>query len=154
MQFTYKKKPLWIPECISNNILRIKDVFIDKRIMTFEECRIKFPNINNAFMYHYLIRNAIDPHLSKLTENSNDYSEIYFRNSFFGEVGQKGFLKHLSHDNQTNSQGSVITPICTQTWYRKYGVLIDQSHWSLIHKLKETRLKALSWKILHNVYPT
>ena len=149
MQFTYKKKTMWIPEC-----LRVKDVLVNERMMTLEQFTSRYPNVKNAFMYHNLITNAINPYLSKLDENGNYQPGFYFRDNIIGEVGRKGYLTHLKRDNQTNNEGAYITPICTQTWFRKYGVLIDQSHWSLIHKLKETRLKALSWKILHNIYPT
>ena len=35
-----------------------------------------------------------------------------------------------------------------------YDVEILDINWQLVHKLKEGKLIALSWKILHNIYPT
>ena len=38
---------------------------------------------------------------------------------------------------------------------RKFGLEIDEHIWSMPSLVtKETRLRVLQWKILHNVYPT
>ena len=31
---------------------------------------------------------------------------------------------------------------------------IDQEHWDILCELKETRLRAITWKVLHNIFPT
>ena len=31
---------------------------------------------------------------------------------------------------------------------------IDKRHWTIVHEMKETKLRALAWKVLHNIYPT
>ena len=40
-------------------------------------------------------------------------------------------------------------------WSRKFGLEIDEHIWSIPSLVtKETRLRVLQWKILHNIYPT
>ena len=41
-----------------------------------------------------------------------------------------------------------------ELWERKLGILLEKSHWSIIKQLKESRLKSLWWKIVHNIFPT
>ena len=46
-------------------------------------------------------------------------------------------------------------PCAVNFWHRKLGVEITQTHWeATINATKETRLRVLHWKILHNIYPT
>ena len=46
------------------------------------------------------------------------------------------------------------TPTCVGTWKRKYGIDVNSSHWKLLKDIKESRLRSLCWKIMHNIYPT
>jgi len=47
------------------------------------------------------------------------------------------------------------TPHCEQFWERKYNLRINKTTWLTARKVtKETRLRTLHWKILHNIYPT
>ena len=40
-------------------------------------------------------------------------------------------------------------------WSRKFGLKIHEHIWSLLSLVtKETKLRVLQWKILHNIYPT
>ena len=40
-------------------------------------------------------------------------------------------------------------------WLNKFNIQITSEHWlTVIRATKETRLRALHWKILHNIYPT
>ena len=49
--------------------------------------------------------------------------------------------------------GSV--PCANGFWHRKFGTEIDKCIWSLPAVVtKETRLRVLQWKLLHNIYPT
>ena len=49
----------------------------------------------------------------------------------------------------------VSTPCANNFWKRKLNVELNDKVWSLVHQAtKETRLRVLHWKILHNIYPT
>ena len=40
-------------------------------------------------------------------------------------------------------------------WLRKYQLVISQGYWNIAPECnKETRLRVLQWKILHNIWPT
>ena len=46
-------------------------------------------------------------------------------------------------------------PCAKGFWSRKFGLEVDEHIWSIPSLVtKETRLRVLQWKILHNIYPT
>ena len=48
-----------------------------------------------------------------------------------------------------------VKPIACALWNRKFGITINNSTWSrAIDATRETRLRVLHWKIMHNIYPT
>ena len=47
-----------------------------------------------------------------------------------------------------------VKPRCINMWMQKYNHNIDEYTWKTMNITKETRLKALQWKIIHNIYPT
>ena len=49
----------------------------------------------------------------------------------------------------------IIYPIANNFWKRKFDIEIDKSKWiNAVYHTKETRLRVLHWKIMHNIYPT
>ena len=49
----------------------------------------------------------------------------------------------------------MLVPCANGFWSRKSGLEIDEHKWSIPSVVtKETRLRVLQWKILHNIYPT
>ena len=49
----------------------------------------------------------------------------------------------------------MTVPCANGFWHRKFGTEIDKHIWSLPSLVtKETRLRVLQWKLLHNIYPT
>ena len=70
------------------------------------------------------------------------------RGKAVGKLGRKYFYNCIISDFSTDP------PLCVGLWQRKYGVVVGKEHWRLMHQLKETRLKVLAWKVLHNIYPT
>ena len=55
-----------------------------------------------------------------------------------------------------NENENETTKSCAQGfWLRKLNVVIDKSIWLIPHfATKESRLRELQWKIIHNIYPT
>eukprot|EP00745_Piridium_sociabile_P027238 TRINITY_DN4391_c0_g1_i5.p1 TRINITY_DN4391_c0_g1~~TRINITY_DN4391_c0_g1_i5.p1 ORF type:complete len:187 (-),score=10.40 TRINITY_DN4391_c0_g1_i5:433-993(-) len=46
-------------------------------------------------------------------------------------------------------------PCATNFWKRKLNIEMTDKHWNLVFNCtRETRLRVLQWKILHNIYPT
>ena len=53
----------------------------------------------------------------------------------------------------TNKQN--IVPTACHFWQKKFGFILKEEVWHTAWKTtKETRLRVLQWKILHNIYPT
>ena len=71
--------------------------------------------------------------------------KFMFRGHNVGSLGRKFFYECI---------GNTEKPICVGLWERKLGILIKENHWENIHCLNESRLRATSWKIIHNIYPT
>ena len=71
---------------------------------------------------------------------------ILFRDTQIGEIGRKSFMRLI----KVNQRSFIL-----DMWKRKFNIDIGNEHW-LIPTLatKETKLRVLHWKILHNVYPT
>ncbi len=48
-----------------------------------------------------------------------------------------------------------VKPCAYNFWLQKLNITVDETIWQIPSKsTKETRLKELQWKILHNIYPT
>ena len=140
------KDTLWMPNCIINNILRVRDVCINNRVLTFDEFKNKYPYLSNVRMTHNVIYNAISKNLHLGQTHADCTINTQFRGHIVGDIGRKKFLK-LIQENE-------IPYVCS-LWKRKLGVDIDKTHWmKAINSTKETRLRVLHWKIMNNIYPT
>ena len=52
-------------------------------------------------------------------------------------------------------EGENTVPHCENFWNKKYKIKIDKEVWKIaINATKETRLRVLHWKLIHNIYPT
>ena len=88
-------------------------------------------------MYSHNVCDTVDPELS---------DQPLFCNRKINPA--KDFRKALifMHDSVSCAKGF---------WSRKFGLEIDEHMWSILSLVtKETRLRVLQWKILHNIYPT
>ena len=48
-----------------------------------------------------------------------------------------------------------VQPCAVNFWKHKLNADINKAHWESVFKsTKETRLRVLHWKVLHNIYPT
>ena len=144
--FLYKNRTIWIPECIKNGILRVKDVIIDGRVMNLSEFRQQYPNMKNVVFSHNIIYNAINKYEGRIETHVSFNQNMYFMGKVVGKIGRKGFLKLLKHKEESH----IIA-----FWKRKLGVDIDKEHWVAgMQATKEIRLQELHWKVMSNIYPT
>ena len=65
MNISLKGKPLWSPECIKNNVLRLKDILSDKRIITYTQFVEKYPEMKYPMIPYNIIVNAVKQILKK-----------------------------------------------------------------------------------------
>ena len=140
---TYRGETLFQPWCIKKGIITIRDITIESRILTLHEFKEKVGIYPRVTLDYNIISNALRIPLrgcfSAATEG------CYFRDNLIGNLGRRFFYEAIKN---------IETPLCVGLWERKFGVTVNKSHWENVHRLKETRLKTISWKILHNIYPT
>lgn len=149
----YKRNVLFLQECINRNILLVKDMYANNRIISLDAFQEKHGNVACAQLQYNVLKSALvnciegsrgSTHV--IEEREEREEEIMFYSSPIGNVGRKGFLNTIKKTG---------VPHAVTFWHRKLGVEITSHHWSLGYKTtKETRLRVLQWKILHNIYPT
>ena len=69
--------------------------------------------------------------------------------------GNKSIHRMTVKDFREIINKNFLTPCSVGFWKRKLNIDITSLHWHLAaYSNKETRLRVLQWKILHNIYPT
>ena len=141
----FKNETLYFPICIDNGIIHVSDVLISNRIMTLNEFRNKYKLGSHSLIPYNAIFNALTKILNSHLINEGNDDSFYFKHVAVDNLNRKEIVRNIYTTTPT---------LCSRIWERKLGVTINKQHWLLLHRLKETRLKVLSWKILHNIYPT
>ena len=144
----YQGTPLFNKQCILSNILWVKDLFINDRFITREELNNTVDAGAGNFMSYNLFRTVV---LNKVNRNDglDNYDQkpqILFNENTLGNFKRQSFLKQIS---------TIETPSAQNFWASKFQMSIPKDMWSnLWRSTKETRLRALQFKILYNVCPT
>ena len=137
----YRGETLFLQSAINKSCITISDLMVGNRLMNLNEYRTKFGLYPRDFLDYNAMFNA----LKRINLTNIDISsDVLFKQHVLGKLGRKLFYRNVL---------SPTTPICIQKWERKLGVTINEPHWKLIHDLKETRLRSLCWKIVHDIYP-
>ena len=137
-------RTLFLESAMEKSCLIIRNILEnDNRLRTLTEYRLQFGKYPRYFLDFFTMKNAIKNGIDirRIMEDNN----IYFKGVKIGKLGRKKFYSLISKED---------TPLCQEVWKRKFDITINTTHWDLIHKQKETRLKSLAWKILHNIYPS
>ena len=139
----YRNNVILSKTAIEKGCITIKDFLAPNgQIKTMQEYREAFGQYNGDFMDHHLIKQGLQ---ALNLRNLLQIDLFTFNGVKIGQLGRRYFLNDIYEAE---------TPTCVETWVKKYNITINSSHWDLLHKLKETKLKALSFKILHNIYPS
>ena len=142
LSFTFKGKPLYLKNALKRSCITLGDFLVDNRLMTLLEYRVAFGRYPGDILDHNIMFNAINKiDLNTVVLNKS----IFFLEVKLGKIGRKKFYKNILEKE---------SPKCVEKWYSKHSINIDCSHWKLIHLLKESKLKAISWKVMHRIYPT
>ena len=135
-------KMLFSPVCLKKGIISVKDMFYNNVLINFEGFYEKTEHHPNAMIDYHIICSAL--RLTDLSNYQPDHS-FYFKGATAGKIGRKRFYLLIK---------PFSVPISCGFWKRKYNIDIASQNWLLVHQLKEAKLAALSWKIMHNIYPT
>ena len=136
-------RPLFFQNCINKNILKIKDVVNGGSVISFAEFVRKRGEGGASFLEYYAIANTVGPLLRRHTLTLDEAFE--FQGTPVGKLGRKFFYEAINITDQ---------PTMVDFWKRVYDIDVCVHHWQLIHSLRESRLRALAWKVAHNIYPT
>ena len=143
----FKNSPLYFQECISKNIIDVKDVIVGNKIIEYKDFK-RLVNSPKSFLIYHCIFNALKPHFLAIKGNdfqSNKY-HLKFCDIEVGDIGRKGFYHIIMQPAE---------PLVEKYWSRKMLLPFDKGLWlTAINATKETRLRILHWKILMNLYPT
>ena len=158
VQLTYKKKTIFLPTCIARGINSISDMLRDQRIITLAEFQAKTGRYARSILDYIVIYNAIFHVMNKIQliyaifHVMNKIQLIYTEQYLFKGIPVDKIDRKKIYDLLIAKDTSL--PACIETWRSKFGIILSKQHWSIINQFKESRLKTLWWKILHNVYPT
>ena len=140
----YRNQPLFLPNSIQRGAITVNDIMIDNRIMNYNEFKEKFGEFPRGLLDHNVILQALNV-FGNRNVSFSQATDFYFGDYIAGTLGRKFFYNMLRYSG---------TPLCISRWKRQYNIDINNSHWALIHDLKETKLRALAWKVMHNIFPT
>ena len=141
MCIRFKGETLFLETAIRRSCTTISDIIIENRLINLTEFRVRFGRYPRDFLDFNAIYNALKNIDLNGLEQGN---QISYKQHALGKLGRKFFYSDIVVPT---------TPICVQKWERKLQITLDISHWKLIQQLKETRLKTLWWKIVHDIYP-
>ena len=143
-QLQYRNNTLFLSTSLERGVVLLKDVIHNERIITQFEFIRQYGQHARSVLDYVAIYNAIKHvftfNISQICLSFN------FRGIPVEKLNRKTIYGCLSR--------AVGPPLCVGLWRRKFGVTISKAHWGTVFSLKEIRLRELSWKILHNVFPT
>lgn len=146
----YKGKSLFFKRWVEGGYVHVGDMFIDDRLVTLDHLVTYMgPDSRLSFQY-YALYNAL-PAAWRNPDSVGviDSVQPVFPNVPLTSVTTKMIRQSLMKDKQKVSSGASF-------WKRKFPSLeINKKIYMRIFKAtKETRLRVLQWKIIHNIYPT
>ena len=113
--------------------------------MSIKDFREKYGNYNGLELDFNLMNNALCKGNIKIISN-NCHGQLYTKKE------RVEVLTHRELYEKIKTPGSIDHT--HKFWSRKFEKF-DADYWNIPYKCtKESRLKILQWKILHNIYPT
>ena len=141
---------LFCMDWIIGKILYVKDIKGPSGFLTFQDICNKLGSSPNRILEYNVVRAAVNTFVHSVDGCDTVDIELSDLPSFCNRKinSVKDFRKAVisMHDS---------VPCANGFWHRKFGTEIDKYIWSLPAVVtKETRLRDLQWKLLHNIYPT
>ena len=149
----YRNTNLHMSDWIRKGITNLKDILDDRGSMiSFNEIEDKIGRKANRLLEYNAVRTAIE----QLRQNNRlilrEEETVLTENVVFEN---KSLCKLTVKDFRELINGKATIPCAVGFWKRKLKQDITEMHWQLAaHSNRETRLKVLQWKILHNIYLT
>ena len=147
----YKKKTLFITQCISANMLKLGDCLESRNIISYEQFKAKYDLKGNQQLIYNVLFNSIHPIIKEKRVNfmigsDSQQTDSEYRGLTIGKIGRKRFYSLLVDKN---------TPPIEATWGTTLNEAFNKKIWNIPSMAtSEAKILALQWKILHRIYPT
>ena len=113
------------------------------QLISFETFSQKCNHHPSSLICYYALATALKNSLYSTAHSSS--VPIQFRGQTLGALNRRTLYNIIKPKE---------SPLCNLVWDRKFGIRLSPLCWHLIAKIKDSRLRVLSWKIIHNIYPT
>ncbi len=145
----YQGKVLFFPEWINKGIINIGDLYVDDHIKTFAQMEQHLGTSPRLLLQYNVVVNAVP----QAWKNVTDQMVLNVSPTFGGcniSVLTSAKVRKLLVKLKWKQ------PCSINFWANKYlDMQLDSKLWNLAFAtVKESRLRVLQFKILHNIYPT
>ena len=144
----FQDKPLYYKEWASKGINKVKDILTGNNVLTYNDIGYKIGNFPALILQYNVVSNTV----ASLIRNNpgfiheNDDNDINFNDKRV--TTSQGFKTILN-------EAVFQAPCSEKFWFTRYRITLDTTYWLIAHNAtKESRLRELHWKLLHNIYPT
>lgn len=132
-----------------NGITFIHDLLEDNTLLSFPEIEAKIGPSPSLYLEYRVVYAAVSAYLRNnpicRTEPIIDNFVLMFNDKNI--VAAKEFRNYIVTSKYS-------TPCAVLFWKHRFNIDIGKQHWEILKTSKESRLRELHWKILHNIYPT
>ena len=143
----FKGKPIFIGNWIKNGILKVEDMIENGHLKTLEEIKMKLGNYGGLLFDYLAVVNGIKNSsfsFQTLINSTNNEDKIYPEELVCKNYRLREII--IGVENLPISR--------VNFWKRKYNKDIMPYFSLASQSTKESRLRLLHFKILHNIYPT
>ena len=126
----------------------VNDLFLDDKFMTLDYVQSVLGKNATVYFQYYALFNALP--LSWKTPQVDDWviNEPTFCNEKLSQLCTKSIRSNLVKKREKAPHSVVF-------WRRKFPDIDIMPYFKILYEsTRETRLKTLQWKLLHNIYPT
>ena len=148
--FLYNGSVLFFSEWAKKGIIKIQDLLANDSCISYESIIEILGNSPARPLEYITVSSVVNAFIRKNRDISNNSNYLANTPIFRGKkiTQARDFRKAL------NSQNNPV-PCSVNFWKRKFNYKVTESDWKTAFvTTKETRLRVLQWKLLHNIYPT
>eukprot|EP00745_Piridium_sociabile_P036410 TRINITY_DN6533_c0_g1_i2.p1 TRINITY_DN6533_c0_g1~~TRINITY_DN6533_c0_g1_i2.p1 ORF type:complete len:542 (-),score=44.64 TRINITY_DN6533_c0_g1_i2:327-1952(-) len=149
-QIVHQNNVILFKQWALQGITYVFDMLSDNRILTFDELKLTLRSTPSLYLEYMVVHSALLSFLTKNpdfhTDNITDNPQLLFNDCLMTKA--KSFRTFMTEKRYSE-------PCTVAFWRNKFNITITKQHWTLPkYCTKESRIRELHWKILHNIYPT
>ena len=143
---TFKNRTLNLLRWQRSGLHYVRDVVTNGQLLSLEEIKVKTGDYASIVFDYHAVKTALAN--ARCQYNDSDQTNN-LRDSLINllEMSNKNLRGELNHQKNIQICGASF-------WQRKYNIDTIRRFSEIYTATKETRLRVLQFKILHNIYPT